>query len=56
MDVIGKSDPYVTLRLKSQDKKDVQKTQVIPNTIDPIWNQEFDILAVDPNDILLINM
>ncbi|KAK8900369.1 hypothetical protein M9Y10_002696 [Tritrichomonas musculus] len=56
MDLGGKSDPYVTLRLKSQDKKDVQKTQIISNTTDPIWNQEFDIVATDPNDVLLINM
>ena len=51
MDVGGKSDPYVTLRLKSQDKKSAQKTQVISNTTDPIWNQEFDITATDPNDM-----
>ena len=56
MDLGGKSDPYVTLRLKSQDKKSAQKTQVISNTTDPIWNQEFDIIATDPNDVLLINM
>lgn len=56
MDLGGKSDPYVTLKLKSQDKKDVQKTQVISNTTNPIWNQEFDIVANDPNDSLLINM
>lgn len=50
------SDPYVTVRLKSQDKKEAQKTQVISNTMDPIWNQEFDFIVKDPNDILLINM
>ncbi|KAK8843592.1 hypothetical protein M9Y10_024649 [Tritrichomonas musculus] len=56
MDVGGKSDPYVTLRLKSQDKKDYQKTQIISNNSNPVWNQEFDITATDPNDMLLINM
>lgn len=56
MDVGGKSDPYITLRLKSQDKKERQKTQVISNTRNPIWNQEFDITAQDPNDTLLIDM
>ena len=56
MDVGGKSDPYITLRLKSQDKKDFQRTQVISNNSNPVWNQEFDITATDPNDMLLINM
>lgn len=53
---LGGSDPYVTIRLKSQDKKDVQKTQAIRHSTDPIWNQEFDIICSDPNDILVINM
>lgn len=56
MDMEINSDPYVSLRLKSQDLKDVQKTQVISNTCNPIWNQEFDIFAEDMNDVLLINM
>ena len=56
MDLGGKSDPYITLRLKSQEKSKCQKTQVISNTTDPIWNQEFDIDVDDPNDVLLINM
>lgn len=56
MDLGGRADPYVTLRLKSQDNKDIQKTSAIPNTLNPIWNQEFDIFVVDLNDVLLINM
>ena len=56
MDVKGKSDPYITLRLKSQDKKDFQKTQIISNSTDPVWNEEFDLVASDANDMLLINM
>lgn len=56
MDTVGKSDPYVTLRLKSQNKKEKLKTQIISNTRNPVWNQEFDIIATDPNDVLLINM
>lgn len=55
-DIISKSDPYVTLRLKSQDKKNYKKTQVISNNSNPVWNEEFDIIAVNPNDTLLINM
>ena len=35
MDLGGKSDPYVILRLKSQNKKDSQKTCIIYNTINP---------------------
>ena len=56
MDTIGRSDPYVTLRLKSQDKKQALTTLVLSNTLDPIWNQEFDITAIDPNDTLYIDM
>ena len=49
-------DPYVTIRLKSQDLNDCFKTQVKNNNNNPVWNQEFDIIAEDPNDVLLINM
>lgn len=49
-------NPYVTMRLKNQDKLNFQKTQVIINNCNPVWNEEFDIIVVDPNDTLLINM
>ncbi|OHT00359.1 hypothetical protein TRFO_33011 [Tritrichomonas foetus] len=57
MDLGGKSDPYITLKLKSQEKKKelIKRTQVISNTTDPIWNQEFDIVA-ELSDTLLIDM
>ena len=53
MEFGGKADPYVTLRHKSQDKSEAQ---IINYPIDPIWNEEFDIIVSDPNDVLLINM
>ena len=56
MDLGGQSDPYITLRLKSEEKSDCLKTQVIRKTRNPIWNQEFDIIVTDSNDVLLINM
>lgn len=49
-------NPYVVLRLKHQDKKDFFATEIKNNTNNPVWNQEFNILAVDPNDVLVINI
>ena len=49
-------DPYVIIKLKNQDKNTFEMTQVINNTTNPVWNQTFNILAVDPNDVLLINI
>ncbi|KAG1469155.1 hypothetical protein G6F56_003422 [Rhizopus delemar] len=37
-DLIGKNDPYVELWL---DDKYKQKTSVLNNTNDPVWNQTF---------------
>ncbi|KAI9261053.1 C2 domain-containing protein [Sporodiniella umbellata] len=37
-DLIGKNDPYVELWLDSKYK---QKTSVLDNTNDPVWNQTF---------------
>lgn len=50
---LDKSDPYVTLQVKGQ--KEVQKTQVISNNLNPLFNQEFDIVA-DKNDVLVIKI
>ncbi|KAH0793346.1 C2 domain containing protein [Histomonas meleagridis] len=51
---LGKSDPYCVLRLKSQ--KQTQKTKTIKNTMNPVWNEDFDFFPEKPDDVLLINM
>jgi len=40
MDFNGKSDPYCVLTLNGQQK---QKTTFKPDTLDPIWNEEFNL-------------
>lgn len=50
--LIRKTDLFASLQLNDEN----QKTEVIVNTQNPIWNQEFDIIAADPDDVLLINM
>lgn len=54
--LIKKSDLFVSLQLKSQGNNEIKKTLVIVDTKNPKWNQEFDFIASDPNDILRINM
>lgn len=38
MDSIGKADPYVIFRLKSQQKSEKQTTKIESNTLNPVWN------------------
>ena len=52
----GKPNPYVTVRLKSQNIRESKKTKVQCNTFYPTWNQEFALVVTDPNDFLIINM
>jgi len=42
-DVIGKSDPYVVISLGAS----VEKTKVIDSTLDPRWDEKFDMLVYD---------
>ncbi len=43
-DTFGKSDPFVILTLTEQ----TFQTKVINKTLDPMWNEEFEILIHDP--------
>ncbi len=43
-DTFGKSDPFVVLTLTEQ----TFKTKMIKNTLDPTWNETFEILIHDP--------
>ncbi|WOL18882.1 synaptotagmin-2 [Canna indica] len=46
-DLLGKSDPYVKLKL-SDDKFQSKKTSVKYNDLNPQWNQEFKFVIRDP--------
>lgn len=56
MDLKEKSNPYVTLRLKSQDIKNQKQTSVVYKTTNPVWNTNFYVTSYDHNDALIINM
>lgn len=56
MDADGNSDPFVQLYLKS-DEENKYKTEVQNNNLNPVWNQEFDLVTHDPeNDELHLCM
>ncbi|XP_042458269.1 synaptotagmin-2-like [Zingiber officinale] len=48
-DLIGKSDPYVKLKL-SDDKLPSKKTSVKHNNLNPEWNEEFKFVIKDPEN------
>ncbi len=43
-DTFGKSDPFTVLTLTEQ----TFRTKVVPKTLDPTWNETFEILIHDP--------
>ncbi|XP_057776498.1 synaptotagmin-4-like isoform X2 [Salvia miltiorrhiza] len=51
-DQTGKSDPYVKLKLKKSEQK--EKTRVINDTLNPVWNQTFEFVVEDGLHELLI--
>lgn len=56
MDLKEKSNPYITLCLKSQDIKNQKQTSVVYKTTNPLWNMNFYVTSYDHNDALIINM
>ncbi|KAK3423764.1 synaptotagmin-2 [Eucalyptus grandis] len=46
-DLLGKSDPYVKLRL-TEDKLSTKKTTVKHSNLNPEWNEEFSLVVKDP--------
>jgi C2 domain len=46
-DLLGKSDPYVKLKMVG-DKLPSKKTHVKKNNLNPEWNEEFKITVTDP--------
>ena len=52
----GKSNPYVTIRLKSKTDDDSFCTKTILNTNNPVWNEEFNLITRGEDDALILNM
>eukprot|EP00268_Persea_americana_P046888 TRINITY_DN484_c0_g1_i3.p1 TRINITY_DN484_c0_g1~~TRINITY_DN484_c0_g1_i3.p1 ORF type:complete len:538 (+),score=108.62 TRINITY_DN484_c0_g1_i3:832-2445(+) len=46
-DLLGKSDPYVKLKL-TEDKLQSKKTKVKHSNLNPEWNEEFNMVIKDP--------
>lgn len=55
VDLMGKSDPFVVLIMKKTEQK--QKTRVVNNSLDPVWNQTFDFVVEDGlHDLLMLEV
>ncbi|CAH9084125.1 unnamed protein product [Cuscuta epithymum] len=54
-DLSGKSDPFVVITMKKSEQK--SKTRVLNNTLNPVWNQTFDIIVEDGlRDLLILEV
>lgn len=52
MDLLGKSDPYVKMRL-SGERLPSKKTSVKMSNLNPEWNEQFKFVVKDPNTQVL---
>ncbi|KAL8497824.1 hypothetical protein ACS0TY_021241 [Phlomoides rotata] len=51
----GKADPYVVLTLKKTESKN--KTRVVNDSLNPVWNQTFDFVVEDGlHDMLVLEL
>ncbi|XP_022882412.1 synaptotagmin-5-like [Olea europaea var. sylvestris] len=54
-DFMGKADPYVVLIMKKTESKN--KTRVVNDNLNPVWNQTFDFVVEDGlHDMLIIEV
>ncbi|XP_058115644.1 synaptotagmin-5 isoform X1 [Magnolia sinica] len=55
MDLMGKADPFVVLRMKKTETKN--KTRVVNDSLNPAWNQTFDFVVEDGlHDMLILEV
>ncbi|KAI3446864.1 hypothetical protein Pfo_003529 [Paulownia fortunei] len=54
-DLMGKADPYVVLTMKKTESKN--KTRVVNDSLNPVWNQTFDFVVEDGlHDMLILEL
>uniref|UniRef100_A0A2P2K0D7 Synaptotagmin-5 n=2 Tax=Rhizophora mucronata TaxID=61149 RepID=A0A2P2K0D7_RHIMU len=54
-DLMGKADPYVVLTMKKGGMKN--KTRVVNDSLNPVWNQTFDFVVEDGlHDMLILEV
>ncbi|KAG8639333.1 synaptotagmin-5 [Manihot esculenta] len=55
VDLMGKADPYVVLTMKKSETKN--KTRVVNDSLNPVWNQTFDFVVEDGlHDMLILEV
>ncbi|KAJ0091343.1 hypothetical protein Patl1_13915 [Pistacia atlantica] len=54
-DLMGKADPYVVLTMKKSENRN--KTRVVNDCLNPVWNQTFDFVVEDGlHDMLILEV
>ncbi|KAJ6731864.1 EXTENDED SYNAPTOTAGMIN-RELATED [Salix purpurea] len=55
VDLMGKADPFVTVTMRKSEM--TNKTRVVNNCLNPVWNQTFDFVVEDGlHDMLVIEV